>query len=164
MAHKTGCTVCGSDLVYSDRPRLSTCFICKNEVVTAVTCRKDHFICDACHSSDANELIFQFCENTHQSDPVAIARLLMNQPQVKMHGPEHHFLVPAVLLAAYYNHTGDEEMKKLKLYKAKFRAEKVPGGFCGSHGNCGAAVGVGIFVSLITGATPLSGKFTPSVP
>jgi hypothetical protein len=28
---------------------------------------------------------------------------LMKNPQIKMHGPEHHFLVPAVLLAAYYN-------------------------------------------------------------
>ena len=31
----------------------------------------------------------------------------------------------------------------------------VPGGFCGSHGTCGAAIGTGIFVSLITGSTPL---------
>jgi hypothetical protein len=47
-------------------------------------------------------------------------------------------------------------MKKAKLNIAKSRAEKVLGGFCGSHGNCGAAVGTGIFVSVITNATPLS--------
>lgn len=32
------------------------------------------------------------------------------------------------------------------------------GGFCGFYGDCGAAVGTGIFVSLLTGATPLSKK------
>lgn len=31
----------------------------------------------------------------------------------------------------------------------------VPGGACGTHGTCGAAVGTGIFVSLITRSTPL---------
>ena len=29
-------------------------------------------------------------------------------------------------------------------------------GFCGFYGNCGAAVGTGIFASLVTNATPLS--------
>ncbi|VUT25840.1 MAG: hypothetical protein MOIL_01256 [Candidatus Methanolliviera sp. GoM_oil] len=34
--------------------------------------------------------------------------------------------------------------------------QKNLGGFCGYHGDCGAAVGTGIFISLITDATPLS--------
>jgi hypothetical protein len=33
----------------------------------------------------------------------------------------------------------------------------VPGGWCGSHGACGAAVGVGIAVSVLTDSTPLTG-------
>jgi hypothetical protein len=36
----------------------------------------------------------------------------MNSEQVPMHGPEHHFIVPAVLLAAYYNIKDDPEEKK----------------------------------------------------
>ncbi|MCG8569360.1 MAG: DUF5714 domain-containing protein, partial [Spirochaetes bacterium] len=50
-----------------------------------------------------------------------------------------------------------EEKKKL-LGQARKRSEKVPGGFCGFYGNCGAAVGTGIFVSLMTQATPLTTK------
>jgi len=42
--------------------------------------------------------------------------------------------------------------------KALDRASKVPGGWCGLYGDCGAAVGAGIAVSVITGATPLTGK------
>ena len=75
-----------------------------------------------------------------------------------MHGPEHHFLVPAVLLAAFYNKAqpGLQAEKKAKIQEARKRAENVKGGFCGFYGACGAAVGTGIFISLVTGATPLS--------
>ena len=75
---------------------------------------------------------------------------------MKMHGPEHHFLVPAVLLASYYNIRKDYSEKGLKIKEARERASNILGGFCGSHGDCGAAVGTGIFVSLITNSTPLS--------
>ena len=79
----------------------------------------------------------------------------MQNEKIKMHGPEHHFLVPAVLIAAWCNKTGDPD-KSEKISAAKKRAEKVPGGSCGTHGNCGAGVGTGIFISLITRSTPLA--------
>ena len=75
-----------------------------------------------------------------------------------MHGPEHHFLIPAVLLSAFYNVSGEPGEKEKKIKQARKRAENVLGGFCGFYGDCGAAVGTGIFVSVITGATPLSQK------
>ncbi len=78
---------------------------------------------------------------------------LMRSPQVKMHGPEHHFLVPAVLLAAYFNVKKDHEQKVVKIKEARARSSKVLGGF---YRDCGAAVGTGIFISLITNSTPLS--------
>jgi hypothetical protein len=88
---------------------------------------------------------------------MAMAVTLMRDTRIKMHGPEHHFLVPAVLLAAYCNATGRPREEKTEMIsKARRRAEEVKGGSCGFSGNCGAAVGTGIFVSLVTGATPLS--------
>ena len=75
-----------------------------------------------------------------------------------MHGPEHHFLVPAVLITAYYNTLEKFDEKESALNKARKRSEKILGGFCGSHGVCGAAVGTGIFISIITNANPLSEK------
>ena len=38
------------------------------------------------------------------------------------------------------------------------RGRRVPGGACGFWGSCGAAVSTGMFVSIITGSTPLSGE------
>jgi len=54
----------------------------------------------------ANDLIEQYCLHTGQTDPLEIAVTLMKNPALKMHGPEHHLLVPAVLLAAFYNQHG----------------------------------------------------------
>jgi len=79
----------------------------------------------------------------------------MKNPKIRMHGPEHHFLVPAALLAAYCNIQNDQGKGK-KIITARERAKNVPGGFCGFYGNCGAGVGTGIFMSIITSATPLS--------
>ena len=39
-------------------------------------------------------------------DPVKIARLVMDEEYVNMHGPEHHFLDGAAFLMAYRNAGG----------------------------------------------------------
>jgi hypothetical protein len=81
----------------------------------------------------------------------------MSSPVVKMPGPEHHFLVPAVLLASCHNQKlSPVEEKADSIRQARKRAEDVKGGFCGLHGTCGSAIGTGIFVSVITRSTPLS--------
>jgi hypothetical protein len=89
-------------------------------------------------------------------DPFELAKIIMNNVKVPMHGPEHHFIIPAVLLAAYYNVKGDLSEKRRKIKEARRRSSNVLGGFCGFYGDCGAAVGTGIFMSLITESTPLS--------
>jgi len=154
--HRRGCLVCGEDLEYLMEPRIVACSYCGQPSSTDVVCKKGHFVCDACHRAPAEEIIQRYCEATTEPDPIAIAKTLMGTPQVKMHGPEHHFMVPAVLLAAFYNVKGMRDEKLRKIGQARQRAELVKGGFCGTHGDCGAAVGTGIFVSLVTGATPLS--------
>lgn len=154
--HKRGCLVCGKDLDYLPEPRPATCSYCGEPSTTDVLCREGHFVCDTCHRAPAEEIIQRYCGTTAEIDPIAIARTLMETPQVKMQGPEHHFMVPAVLLTAFYNVRGMRDEKVHKIEKARQRAELVKGGFCGTHGDCGAAVGTGIFVSLVTGATPLS--------
>src|SRR5271157_3369138 len=81
---------------------------------------------------------------------------MMAHPSVPMHGPEHHVIVPAVIIAAVRN-TG-YPVPEGAIEKAIERASKVPGGWCGLYGDCGAAVGVGIAVSVLASATPLTGK------
>jgi hypothetical protein len=155
--HQAGCLVCGAKLVYGTEDREVTCFYCGVAGRTSVACAAGHFVCDACHGGSANDLVERACAASPAVQPVTLAVTLMRDRRIKMHGPEHHFLVPAVLLAAYCNATGrSAEEKAALIAKARTRAEKVPGGWCGFAGNCGAGVGTGIFVSLVTGATPVS--------
>ena len=152
---KVDCLICGKEIVYG-KPEKMECYYCHKVYESNARCESGHFVCDGCHSASANELIKSFCIATQLEDPLEIALILMRSPQVKMHGPEHHFLVPASLLAAYYNIKKNPNEKKTKIEDAKRRSAKILGGFCGFYGDCGAAVGTGIFISLITNSTPLS--------
>lgn len=158
MEHKSGCLVCGKEIVYLPESENKKCFYCNDEFDANEYCTDGHFVCNSCHSLTAIDLIESFCANTEITDPIDAANTLMSHPSVKMHGPEHHFLVPAVLIAAYYKTINEAEKIPAALKKARKRAESVLGGFCGTHGNCGAGVGTGIFISVITGANSLSGK------
>lgn len=156
-AYQTGCLVCGNELLYMPYATTQTCYYCGVTQETNLYCGHGHYVCDICHSGTANDLIERYCRNTDSVSPLAMAVTLMKNPLVKMHGPEHHFLIPAVLLTVFYNlQAGKSNDLTENLGQARKRAEVVKGGFCGLWGACGAAIGAGIFVSLITGATPLS--------
>lgn len=157
MEYSSGCIICGDDLTYSENFATRTCFYCGVAKETNSCCGSGHYVCDACHNGTANDLIQRYCSSTDSTSPLSLAMSLMKNPVVKMHGPEHHFLVPAVLLASFYNRkAAARDVVAEKIEQARKRSEDVKGGFCGFCGACGAAVGAGIFVSLITGATPLS--------
>jgi len=155
-SYKSNCLLCGSPLIYFTEARIYTCELCEGQFESEAACQQGHFICNACHGASAIELIEKVCINSNSTKPVEMAIALMSAPSISMHGPEHHFLVPAVLLTAYCNQKGDtkEKMKKIKV--ARQRASNVLGGFCGFYGACGAGIGTGIFISLITDSTPLS--------
>jgi len=159
MEYGTGCLICGEDVVYSGTFSRFTCFYCGAIKETNASCRLGHYVCDACHNAGANDLIERYCTGAERPSPLATAIAMMKNPSVKMHGPEHHFLVPAALLSAFHSATnlyGIEAAERIR--EARSRAEDVKGGFCGFQGACGAAIGAGIFMSIITGATPLSDR------
>lgn len=88
-------------------------------------------------------------------DPVKIARLVMDEEYVNMHGPEHHFLDGAAFLMAYRNAGGaiDAEASLDELAK---RTMKMPGAMCGYWGVCGSVAAVGAALSVIHGTGPLT--------
>lgn len=153
----TGCLVCGAELEYLPASVSMTCARCGAARPSAARCGAGHFVCDACHAAPAGELIEAICAATDGTDPVALAMRLMRHPALELHGPEHHFLVPAVLLAAYWNAKGEPARRAEAVREARRRAAPVAGGFCGLQGACGAGIGTGIFVALATGSTPLAG-------
>lgn len=82
---------------------------------------------------------------------------MMDYPEIPIHYPYHHFIMPAALLtlAAIEEGLSEEELSIL-LECALTRSQNVLGGFCGNYGACGAAVGTGIFMSVYTDTSPMS--------
>jgi predicted RNA-binding Zn-ribbon protein involved in translation (DUF1610 family) len=156
--HRSGCLVCGAALDYLAAAAPMSCAGCGTTVSSAARCRAGHFVCDACHAGSAKDVIERFCLATPSTDPLGISRALMRHPKLAMHGPEHHFLVPAALLAAHANVRGEPGEKPRLVAEARRRSEPIAGGFCGFQGACGAAIGAGIYVSVATGATPLASE------
>jgi len=155
-AFKSNCLLCGEALVYSTESKQLTWALCGNESQSEASCSQGHYICDSCHSASANEMIESICIKSETTKPVDLAIELIKKPSTSMHGPDHHFLVPAVLLTAFYNQKGDAKEKEKKIKVARQRADTVLGGFCGFYGACGAGVGTGTFLSLIMDSTPFS--------
>jgi hypothetical protein len=156
MKSQDNCGVCGQPLVYGTEEVERQCAFCGEIYSTLIYCPEGHFVCDTCHERGALEVLRDVLEVTDSADPLSILETVMSHPSVPMHGPEHHAMVPAIIVAAVQN--AGYTVPEGAVEKAIDRGSKVPGGWCGSHGVCGAAIGVGIAVSVLTGATPLTGK------
>ena len=154
MNNKNNCLLCGRELVYYEKPRELSCSICGGKFTDNAACADGHYICSECHAKRGVELISALCRRTAERDPIAIMLKLMEQPSIHMHGPEHHVLVGAALLAAYKNCGGTVDIDAAMDEMVR-RGRQLPGGICGFWGCCGAAVSAGIAVSIITGSTPL---------
>ena len=111
MEASIDCLICDNVLEYLPETTPHQCFYCSTEHMSNVECAAGHYVCDPCHALRPNDLIMEFCLHTKMNDPIELATLLMRNPKVNMHGPEHHFLVPAILLTTYYNTMNEPELK-----------------------------------------------------
>lgn len=153
--HISGCMVCGLELYYS--PEMSVranCFYCGREDITHVFCPEGHYVCDECHRKDVLEIVEQICIDSDLTDPVELALCIFDLKKLHMHGPEYHSIVPAVLVSAYGNSLNKKDISAIK--EAISRGKRIFGGICGTHGACGACIGVGIAYSIIQKVTPYS--------
>ena len=153
---KKNCAICGKPLIYFGEERLLECRLCHRTAPANAACEDGHFICDACHSGGGAEIL-DFLLHTDEKDPVALFLQVCGRDEVHLHGPEHHSIVPCVLLTAYRNCGGEIELDKA-LREAWRRGQKTVGGGCGYLGVCGAAAGAGVFASIVSGATPMTPK------
>lgn len=151
------CLICGADLVYFQEAKEMTCVFCGKRELSHASCKDGHYVCDACHARKGIEAVMRECRTTKSRNPIEIMQKIMADPYIYMHGPEHHVMAGAALLAAYHNCGGEVDLD-WALAEMKERGGQVPGGVCGFWGCCGAGVSTGIYMSIITKATPLSGK------
>ena len=155
LEHIVDCAVCGEPLVYGSEPRTLVCGLCGAEQEAMIRCPAGHFVCDACHGASALDVATRALETSSSADPSVLLERLMTHPRLAMHGPEHHGIVAGVIVTAARN--AGATVPDDAIEKAMSRGGKVPGGWCGYYGACGAALGVGVAVSVLTEATPLKG-------
>ena len=156
VRRRSGCMVCGAELVYREVERSETCHYCGAVRPAAARCAAGHFVCDACHRAAAVEALERICLRSREPDALALMEAVRSHPAFPMHGPEHHSLVPAVILTALRN--DGAPVTEEQIVAAIRRGETVTGGACAYLGVCGAASGVGIAASLLLGADPLDGR------
>jgi MoaA/NifB/PqqE/SkfB family radical SAM enzyme/SAM-dependent methyltransferase len=150
----SGCMVCGGELAYSSGEAALACHYCGREERSAMSCPEGHFVCDRCHAEDALSAIESICSASRETDMIALLSQARAHPAINVHGPEHHSLVPAIIVATARN--AGFPVPEKALSSAIRRGAKVPGGSCGYMGVCGAASGVGTGFSVLLEATPLT--------
>lgn len=151
---KDECIICKAPLEYLEQDILMECEICHKKENSKTRCVNGHYVCNECHMQGMDS-IFALCMEENSKSPINVLEKMMSLPFCHMHGPEHHVMVGAALLTAYKNSGGEIDLKKV-LSEMRSRGMSVPGGACGFWGACGAGISVGMFVSIITGATPLA--------
>lgn len=149
------CLTCGAELVHFLSAKEMKCDRCGQTFLSNIGCAEGHYICDRCHASLGIEDVFARCGRSRSKNPFEIVKEAMDSEFIHMHGNEHHVLVGSALLTAYANSGGELDLGKA-LSEMKSRGSKVPGGSCGFWGACGAAVSAGMYMSIVTGATPLT--------
>ena len=151
---KGECLICGAPIEYLKEDILMECVICRKKEMSKTRCTNGHYICSDCHTSGMDSIV-KSCLAESSRDPVHIIEKMMSMDLCHFHGPEHHVMVGAALLTAYKNAGGDIDLAK-SLSEMYSRGKQVPGGACGFWGACGAGISAGIYMSIITGATPLA--------
>lgn len=153
--YKSGCAVCRLPLIYFWNNKESVCFFCGQVLQANAGCPNGHFVCDQCHSADAIEIIKNVCLHSRQTDMVELMQTIRSHPLFPIHGPEHHSMVPAVILTALKN--SGYPVSDKETHTAIERGKTISGGACAFLGACGAAIGVGIAASIVLKATPYDG-------
>lgn len=149
-----GCLVCRAPLVYLENSEMMECMICHKKENSRTRCANGHYVCNDCHTQGM-DVIIGLCLEDRSRDPVEIMEKMMGLPFCHMHGPEHHVMVGCALLTAYKNAGGGVDLESA-LTEMYDRGKSVPGGACGFWGACGAGISTGMFVSIISGSTPLA--------
>ena len=153
---KDECLICGAPLEYLETEKQMDCSICHKKENSKTICSNGHYVCNECHTQGIDSII-GLCLAEKSKKPIEIIQKMMDLPFCHMHGPEHHIMVGSALLTAYKNAGGNIDLSK-SLSEMQTRGKKVPGGVCGLWGACGAGISAGMFVSIVTGSTPLANE------
>ncbi len=145
---KNTCILCGEETHRLSEMHDRRCDFCGQIKSIPVECENFHCICSDCLAMTPNQYVKSMCMKYKGINPIELAVEIMNSPLIRMHGAEHHFIVPAVLTTCVHNLNVLEGSLADKLEKIERRAERETPRVCSYELNtCGAAIGTGVFIS-----------------
>ncbi len=149
------CPVCG--LVLERRFEGAICSYCgavdgdhRSDPSAPWRCASGHHLCEDCRTAMAEDLPRRIVPFLGQTDPFAIADLVMSHPAMRQetYGPDHHGL-PALALLVGLRNAGLWEGSDSRILAAVRRAREIGEGSCYLRGTCGACVGAGSALSTV---------------
>lgn len=148
-----GCALCGEPRAPLASPKPVACELCA--VVGPVTsrCQAGHDVCDTCQASTAADVIERACAASEEREPVALALRLLRHRALQRRGPEHGFLVTAVLVAAWSNAGGEAAKRRERVAEARRRAASDARGGADGVGAFAGIAGDGALVDRMTART-----------
>ena len=96
------CIVCKAPLIYLEQDEWMECELCHKKELSKTRCQNGHYVCNDCHTKGL-DTILSLCIDETSRNPIEIVRKMMDAPFCHMHGPEHHAIVPCILLTAFRN-------------------------------------------------------------
>ena len=104
---------------------------------------------------ELTDKLIECCVKEGTADPVENFKKMTSVPDVPMHGPIHHIIVPMAIITALWNTGKDFDLEPM-LRDAAERMSPVPGAICGNLGVCGSAIGAGASSCLINKTSPMT--------
>ena len=158
MSAREECLLCHAPLVYLPKQEEMACALCGG-LFRATPCasRATTFAMPATGSRASPPS--GICLATTSKNPLAIAREIMEDPFIYMHGPEHHVLVGSCLLAACRN-AGRELDLPEALSEMERRGGQVPNGICAATPNAWASAALTARANLPL--APIKRAFLPA--
>jgi Family of unknown function (DUF5714) len=144
------CPICSSSVIENDEPVQIDCFYCHDSFISNYHCKEKHFICDQCSNRDGWEIIKVYCETTMETNPLEMAENILTHVTIEEGSPEHSIIVPAVLIASFFNTLHKAERKNEKLAELFKSANCNTIKSCKETGVCGAAASSGRIIELIS--------------
>lgn len=147
------CVLCGESLEHLAKDINNVhCDNCRQVKTASSRCKDGHIICDDCMNETVFDFVKRKCLNYKGNNAIELAVDIMNSPLINMHGPEHHYILPAVMLTVTpKDQTANKNLHEL-LETADKRISKEVCIECNFAKNtCGAAMGAGIYIEILNG-------------
>lgn len=157
-----GCPLCGKTIDPVPKAE-GVCSSCGRQTEIVASCSDGHSLCASCIEPVIRSEVKRICLASDSKDPYEILEAILGSPIVFGRTVKFHIALPAALVTAYNNASVTKLDLPEALDEAMRRGDYVPPKACGHWGTCGAAVSCGIFFSVVTGTTPLSGRMYASV-